>query len=235
MGNEKVAETIGTKLLFENKLEDKDAEIEDMKKKYESKIQGMGKKVLNESLNKKEEESEQIMTLQQEVSEKEDIVQSLNEKGKKYRRYEIDNKEKVELLENKFKRKVDEQVKLNEAKLEKLKEQLAKKENETEQIKVKFEGLKEKARASRQEETRNEDLENKVNEKVEEIKQVTLKYENMKEKARKYKSEGKDGKTDSDQMEANLKDKENDIIKLTTELNEKDSILIDVVKKAKKP
>merc|ERR1712129_205637 len=233
--DEKVAETFGTKLLFENKLEDKDAEIEDMKKKYESKIQGMGKRILNESLNKKEEESEQIMTLQQEVSEKEDIVQSLNEKVKKYRRYEVDNKEKVELLENKFKRKVDEQVKLNEAKLEKLKEQLAKKENETEQIKVKFEGLKEKARASRQEETRNEDLENKVNEKVEEIKQVTLKYENMKEKARKYKSEGKDGKTDSDQMEANLKDKENDIIKLTTELNEKDSILIDVVKKAKKP
>jgi len=232
--DEKVAETFGTKLLFENKLEDKDAEIEDMKKKYESKIQSLNKKILNESLNKKEEESEQIMTLQQEVSEKEEIVQSLNEKVKKYRRYEIDNKEKVELLENKFKRKVDEQVKLNESKLDKLKEQLAKKEKETEQIKLKFEGLKEKARTSRQEETRNEDLENQVNEKVEEIKQVTLKYENMKEKARKYKSEGNYGKTDSDQMEAKLKDKETEIIKLTTELNEKDGILIDVVKKSKK-
>merc|ERR1712129_430530 len=58
--DEKVAETIGTKLLFENKLEDKDAEMEDMKKKYDSKIQSLNKKVLNESLNKKEEESEQI-------------------------------------------------------------------------------------------------------------------------------------------------------------------------------
>merc|ERR1712129_634664 len=139
--DEKVAQTFGTKLLFENKLEDKDAEIEDMKKKYESKIQSLNKKVLNESLKKKEEESEQIMTLQQEVSEKEDIAQSLYEKVKKYRRHEIDNKEKVELLENKFKRKVDEQVKLNESKLDKLKEQLAKKEKETEHIKLKFEGL----------------------------------------------------------------------------------------------
>merc|ERR1712129_674251 len=52
--DEKVAETFGTKLLFENKLEDKDAEIEDMKKKYESKIQGLNKRILNESLNKKE-------------------------------------------------------------------------------------------------------------------------------------------------------------------------------------
>merc|ERR1712129_615405 len=101
-------------------------------------------------------------------------VQSLNEKVKKYRRYEIDNKEKVELLENKFKRKVDEQVKLNEAKLDKLKEQLYKKEKETEHIKLKFEGLKEKARTSRQEELRLEDLENQVNEKVKKYR----KYEN---------------------------------------------------------
>merc|ERR1712204_135440 len=70
--DEKVAETFGTKLLFENKLEDKDAEIEDMNKKYESKIQGLNKRILNESLNKKEDESEQIITLQQEVSEKEE-------------------------------------------------------------------------------------------------------------------------------------------------------------------
>ena len=202
--DEKDADVFGLKLQFDNKLSEKESEMEAMKKKTESKM-----RTFTEKMTKKgEEDAQKLAALKTELCEKEKLVQNLTERVQKYKRKETIEKDvhlnelaekeaKIKALEITTKETLLKEKELKSSTTEKLEKEMREKDSAVDELRLKYENMKEKAR----------------------------KYKNE----AKLGSNRVNGQSESKMVEMEAR-----IGKLVKELDEKEAILIDAENKRKK-
>ena len=150
---EKQKEMDGMKLQFDNRLSEKDSEIDAVKKKADFKLNS-----LSEKLKTKEEDNTlQLSEMKTQLSEKEKLLQNLTERVQKYKRREtkerdehsneISEKEaKIKALEASIKESLSKEKESQILMTQKFEKELKEKESLLDEVRTKYENMKEKAR-----------------------------------------------------------------------------------------
>ena len=181
--DEKDADVFGFKLQFDNKLSEKESEIEIIKEKADSTM-----KTFTDKMKKKEDDDAHKLTeLKTQITEKERVVQNLTERVQKYKRKETIEKDvhlneiaekeaKLKALEIKVKETLLQEKESQSLLSEKLEKEGREKDNEVEETRLKYENMKEKARKYKNEAKLGANgfgqIESKVVEKEKRIEQL---------------------------------------------------------------
>ena len=150
---EKQKEMDGMKLQFDNRLSEKDSEIDAVKKKADFKLNS-----LSEKLKTKEEDNTlQLSEMKTQLSEKEKLLQNLTERVQKYKRRETKERDeysneiaekesKIKALEARIKETLSKEKESQILMTQKFEKELKEKESLLDDVRTKYENMKEKAR-----------------------------------------------------------------------------------------
>ena len=147
--DEKEADLFGLKLQIDNKLSENESEIETIKKKADSKMRTF----IEKTKKKEEDDAHKLVDLNAQLTEKDKRLQNMTERVQKYKRKETIEKDvhlneiaekesKIKALELKMKETLVQEKESQE----KLAKEGKEKDSEVEEMRLRFENMKEKAR-----------------------------------------------------------------------------------------
>ena len=191
------------KAQFDNRLSEKDSEMDAVKKKADFKLNSLSEKMKT----KEEDNTQQLTEMKTQLSEKEKLLQNLTERVQKYKRRETKERDehsneiaekesKIKALEARIKETLSKEKESQILMTQKFEKELKEKESLLDEVRTKYENMKEKAR----------------------------KYKNE----AKFGAIGSVA-----EIEVKLAEKEAKIQQLVKELEEKEGIIVDIEKKRK--